>query len=52
MTINFVNNSYNNIFKNGLNSKYMINRNKNLSKKESIHKKKISYYILDKQPSL
>jgi len=50
MTINFVNNSYNNI-SNLLNSKYMINRNKNLSKKESIHKKKISYYILDKQPS-
>lgn len=51
MTINFVKNSYYNI-SNLLNSKYIINNsNNNLSKKESLHKKKISYYIIDNVPS-
>lgn len=41
MTINFVKNSYYNI-SNLLNSKYIINNsNNNLSKKESLHKKKL-----------
>ena len=51
MTINFVKNSYYNI-SNLLNSKYIVNNsNNNLSKKESLHKKKISYYIIDNMPS-
>lgn len=51
MTINFVKNSYYNI-SNLLNSKYIVNNsNNNLSKKESLHKKKISYYIIDSVPS-
>jgi hypothetical protein len=51
MTINFVKNSYYNI-SNLLNSKYIANNiNNNLSKRESLHKKKISYYIIDKMPS-
>ena len=51
MTINFVINSYYNI-SNLLNSKYIVNNNnKNENKKGSFHKKKISYYIVDKMPS-
>ena len=51
MIINFVKNAYYNI-SNLLNSKYIANNiNNNLSKRESLHKKKISYYIIDKMPS-
>ena len=51
MIINFVKNAYYNI-SNLLNSKYIANNiNNNLSKRESLHKKKISYYIIDNVPS-
>ena len=48
--INFVRNSYRNI-SNSLNSKFIVNSNNILRKKESIHKKKISLYFEDFVPS-